>query len=92
MESAAETYDVVIGSDVVYEGFAVTALAAALVAYTAPEGTAILMSASSRFADASGALLAMLEAKGTVKLDKFTIHNSFGNTELVMTTWRKAAK
>ena len=92
VESAAETYDVVIGSDVVYEGFAVTALAAALVAHTAPEGTAILMSASSRFADASGALLAMLEAKGTVKLDKFTIHNSFGNTELVMTTWRKAAK
>jgi predicted nicotinamide N-methyase len=84
-----KTYDVVVGSDVVYEGFAVTALAAAVIANTAPGGVAYLMSASSRFADASAALLVLLEAKGTVELETLTIHNSFGNTELVLTTWTK---
>ena len=86
---AEETFDVVIGSDVVYEGFAVTALAAAVIANTAPGGVAYLMSANSRFADASAALLVLLEAKGTVELETLTIHNSFGNTELVLTTWTK---
>ena len=86
-----DLYDVVIGSDVVYEGFAVTALAEAILAHTRPGGVAHLMSASSRFEGASVPLLVMLKAQGTVELEKFTVHNSFGNTELVLTTWRRRA-
>ena len=82
-------YDVVLGSDVVYEGFAVTALAEALLTLTAPGGVAHLMSARSRFDDASAPLLVLLRAQGVVELEEYTIHNSFGNTQLVLTTWRK---
>lgn len=85
-----DLYDVVIGSDVVYEGFAITALAAAMIAHTAPGGAAYLMSARSRWDDASGALLVLLKAQGTIDLESFTIHNSFGRSELVLATWTKA--
>ena len=40
------TYPIVIGSDLVYEGFAVSALAAAIEAHVAPDGAAYLMSFS----------------------------------------------
>lgn len=84
-----DLYDVVIGSDVVYEGFAVTALAEALITHTAPGGVAHLMSAKSRFEDASVPLLVLLRARGVVEQETYTIHNSFGNTQLVLTTWTK---
>jgi len=83
-------YDVVLGSDVVYEGFAVTALAEAVISHTAPGGVAYLMSVSHRFTDASVPLLVLLRAKGTVELEPFRVHSRLGRTELVLTTWTKS--
>ena len=83
-------FDVVLGSDLVYEGFAVTALAAAVAAHTAPGGVAYLMSAKTRFDAAGHVLLERLEAVGgEVELEEMTVHNSFGRVELVLATWRR---
>lgn len=86
---AGGLYDVVLGSDLVYEGFNTAALLAALVAHTAPGGTAYLMSASSRFTRSAGALslLKGLKAEGSVKIAPMAIHNSYGRTEVVLVTW-----
>ena len=78
-----------IASDVVYTGFDVPALAAAVIAHTRPGGAAHLMSAKSRFDEAGGALLDRLRGAGTVELEPMTVHNSHGRTELVLATWRK---
>ena len=85
----AETFDVLLGSDVVYEGFAVPALAETLCTHTADGGVAYLMSSTSRFADAKEDLLPRLEAQGTVEMEAFTIHNSAGRVPLVLLTFRK---
>lgn len=82
-------YEVVLGSDLVYEGFAASALLAALMAHTAPGGVAYLMSASTRFTKAAGALslLKALKAAGTVSLEPMTIHNSHGRTRVLLVAW-----
>ena len=86
------TYPVVIGSDLVYEGFAVRALAAAVVAHTSPGGAAYLMSAKNRFDAASGELLPLLEASGSVTTEPYHVRNSLGRTELVLTVFRKGRR
>jgi len=89
---APALYDVVVGSDLVYEGFAVEALIAALMAHTARGGVAYLMSASTRFSKSGGALtlLKALKAEGTVKLEPMTIHNSHGRTRVLLVEWIRA--
>ena len=90
-ESATRpTYPVVIGADLVYEGFAVGALGVALVAHTEPGGVALLMSAKVRWDAASAELLPRLEASGTVECEPMNIYNSHGRTECVLATFRKA--
>ena len=83
------TYPIVIGSDLVYEGFAVSALAAAIEAHVAPDGAAYLMSARVRWEAASTPLVAALEAAGTVHIEPYTVHNSHGRTHCVLATFRK---
>ena len=84
-----ETYDIVCGSDLVYEGFSVRGLAAAVISHTAPNGMAYLMCDSRRFDVAGKALLGQLMACGTVHLERMTVHNSFGRSELVLATFSK---
>ena len=88
---AAGSYDVVLGSDLVYEGFNVDALLAALLTLTAPGGTAYLISASLRFTKSAGALtlLKALKLEGTTELAPMTIHNIHGRTEVLLVTWMR---
>jgi len=89
---AIEQYDVVLGSDLVYEGFAVEALVAALMQTVRRGGVAYLMSASTRFKKGAGALtlLKALKADGTVSLETMVVHNSFGRTQCLLVEWRRA--
>eukprot|EP00900_Chrysochromulina_parva_P017661 jgi/Chrpa1/25897/Chrysochromulina_OHIO_Genome00011894-RA len=91
-DSRRTTYPIVIGSDLVYEGFAVSALAAAIEAYLAPDGAAYLLSARVRWEAASTPLVAALEAAGTVHTEPYTVHNSHGRTQCVLATFRKSSR
>ena len=91
-DSRRTTYPIVIGSDLVYEGFAVSALAAAIEAYLAPDGAAYLLSARVRWEAASTPLVAALEAAGTVHTEPYTVHNSHGRTQCVLATFRKSRR
>ena len=77
------TYPIVIGSDLVYEGFAVSALAAAIEAHVAPDGAAYLMSSTVRWEAASTPLVAALEAAGTVHIEPYTVHNKVRSCEMI---------
>lgn len=83
----SETYPVVIATDCVYDEFGVGALAAAVVAHTAPGGLALLMSARGR--PGAEQLPPLLEAAGVLETEGLTVHNSYGRTELVLSTFRK---
>ncbi len=73
-----------------YEGFAVEALAGAVVAHTAAGGAAYLMCGRLRFEAARARLLALLEPAGSIELEDMCVHNSHGRTELVLVSFRRA--
>jgi predicted nicotinamide N-methyase len=97
---SAGTFEVVVGSDLVYEGWSTEALASAVVAHTAPGGAAYLMCVRGRrIADSDGdesvldsELVRNLESHsmGTVECEPLWLHNSFGRTNLALVTFLKA--
>ena len=86
----AETFDVVIGSDLVYYEEDAEPLAAAVVSHTAAGGTCYLMCRRGRPAGdrALAALVELLQARGSLEVEDLTIAHFWHGKELALLTFR----
>jgi len=84
--AAAEQFEVVIGSDVIYYSEDAPALAAAILAHTSPTGVFYLMNRRGRPGLAQ--VLELLKQKGQVEEHEYTLFNNFDSTPLLMVQFR----